>query len=214
MYGYTGQQRIKVYRPMSAIRFLQAGKTNGNYCFGLEQLPAKGNLLFVTGGEKDVLSFAAHGFNAISFNSETSNIPPGIIRKLSYRFKHIILLFDVDKTGLQSAEKQQQALQAYGVKRLHLPLSGTKQEKDVADYFRLGHTHDDLVRLFLDYLDTLYSETMSALKSCEVDFDNPPPIAETVVSVNDVPLGTQGNLLCITGGEGTGKSNYAAALKR
>ena len=26
-----------------------------------------------------------------------------------------------------------------------------------------------------------------------------------IVSVNDVPLGTQGNLLCITGGEGTGK---------
>ena len=33
-----------------------------------------------------------------------------------------------------------------------------------------------------------------------------------IVSVNDVPLGTQGNLLCITGGEGTGKSNYVAAL--
>ena len=53
---------------------------------------------------------------------------------------------------------------------------------------------------------------MSALKSCEVDFNNPPPIAQMIVSVNDVPLGTQGNLLCITGGEGTGKSNYVAAL--
>jgi len=27
-----------------------------------------------------------------------------------------------------------------------------------------------------------------------------------------VPLGTQGNLLCITGGEGTGKSNYVASI--
>ena len=27
-----------------------------------------------------------------------------------------------------------------------------------------------------------------------------------------VPLGTQDNLLCITGGEGTGKSNYVAAI--
>jgi DNA primase (bacterial type) len=212
MYGYIGQQRIKVYRPMSPIRFVQAGKTAGNYCFGLDQLPAKGDLLFITGGEKDVLALASHGFNAISFNSETSHIPLDIIHKLSYRFKHIILLFDVDKTGLQSAEKREQDLRAYGVKRLLLPLSGTKQEKDVADYFRLGHTHDDLMCLFIDYLDTLYCETMSALKSCEVDFNNPPPIAEAVVSVNDVPLGTQGNLLCITGGEGTGKSNYAAAL--
>jgi ABC-type transporter Mla maintaining outer membrane lipid asymmetry ATPase subunit MlaF len=31
-------------------------------------------------------------------------------------------------------------------------------------------------------------------------------------SAGDVPLGTQGNILCITGGEGTGKSNYVAAL--
>ena len=69
-----------------------------------------------------------------------------------------------------------------------------------------------MIRLFLEYLDTLYNEAMSALKSCELDFNNPPPVAQMIVSVNDVPLGTQGNLLCITGGEGTGKSNYVAAL--
>ena len=33
-----------------------------------------------------------------------------------------------------------------------------------------------------------------------------------LISINDVPLGTQGNLLGITGGEGTGKSNYAGTL--
>lgn len=33
-----------------------------------------------------------------------------------------------------------------------------------------------------------------------------------IVSAGEVPLGTEGNLLCITGGEGTGKSNYVAAL--
>lgn len=50
------------------------------------------------------------------------------------------------------------------------------------------------------------------LKSCEIDFNNPPAKAEEVISAGDVPLGTQGNILCITGGEGTGKSNYVAAL--
>ena len=212
MYGYIGQQRIKIYRPLSSIRFIQAGKSIDNYCFGLDMLPAKADLLFVTGGEKDVLTLASHGFCAISFNSETSNIPVDVIRKLTYRFKHIVLLFDVDETGIKSAEKQEQNLRDYGVKRLQLPLVGTKEEKDISDYFRLGNTYDDMLRLFLDYLDTLYSETMSALKSCEVDLKNPPPAAQVVVSVNDVPLGTQGNLLCITGGEGTGKSNYVAAL--
>ena len=93
-----------------------------------------------------------------------------------------------------------------------LPLAGTKEEKDISDYFKSGNRREDLIKLFLNYLDSIYSETMSALRSCEVDFNNPPPIAQMIVSVNDVPLGTQGNLLCVTGGEGTGKSNYIAAL--
>lgn len=212
VFGYTAKQYVKVYRPHSEMRFLYAGDFGENYCFGLEQLPAKGDLLFITGGEKDVMSLAAHGFHAICFNSETVTIPVGIIHRLSFRFKHIVLLYDVDKAGLDSSAKQELALKNYGVKRLLLPLAGTKVEKDISDFFRLGNSREDLIKLFLDYLDTIYSETMSALKSCEVDFNNPPPVAQMVVSVNDVPLGTQGNILCITGGEGTGKSNYVTAL--
>lgn len=59
MFGYMGKQHIKVYRPCSQMRFLYAGDFGDNYCFGLEQLPAKGDLLFITGGEKDVMSLAA-----------------------------------------------------------------------------------------------------------------------------------------------------------
>ena len=66
---------------------------------GLEQLPAKGDTLFITGGEKDVLSLAAHGFHAICFNSETVMIPSTLVYRLTFRFKHIVLLFDMDKTG-------------------------------------------------------------------------------------------------------------------
>lgn len=212
LFGYTAKQYVKVYRPHSEMRFLYVGYFGENYCFGLEQLPAKGDLLFITGGEKDVMSLTAHGLHAICFNSETVTIPVGIIHKLSFRFKHIVLLYDVDKAGLDSSAKQELALKNYGVKRLLLPLVGTKVEKDISDFFRLGNSREDLIKLFLDYLDTIYSETMSALKSCEVDFNNPPPVAQMVVSVNDVPLGTQGNILCITGGEGTGKSNYVTAL--
>ena len=212
VFGYTAKQYVKVYRPHSEMRFLYAGDFGENYCFGLEQLSAKGDLLFITGGEKDVMSLTAHGFHAICFNSETVTIPVGIIHRLSFRFKHIVLLYDVDKAGLDSSAKQELALKNYGVKRLLLPLAGTKVEKDISDFFRLGNSRENLIKLFLDYLDTIYSETMSALKSCEVDFNNPPPVAQMVVSVNDVPLGTQGNILCITGGEGTGKSNYVTAL--
>ena len=212
MYGYVGDKYIKIYRPRSEMRFLYAGDLGDNYCFGLDQLSAKGDLLFITGGEKDVMSLAANGFHAICFNSETTVIPTSVLMLLSYRFKHIVLLYDMDKTGLEVSAKRQEELKPFALKRLLLPLSGTKEEKDVTDYFALGHTHDDLLKLFLSHLDSLYKEDMSALKSCELDFNNPPPVAQMIVSVNDVPLGTQGNLLCITGGEGTGKSNYVAAL--
>jgi archaellum biogenesis ATPase FlaH len=93
-----------------------------------------------------------------------------------------------------------------------LPLPGTKQEKDISDYFRLGNTRENFIGLFIEFLDNLYSETMAILKPCEIDFSNPPIKSEMIISINDVPLGTQGNLFGITGGEGTGKSNYVGSL--
>jgi len=212
IFGYAGKKHIKIYRPFSEIRFLYGGNLPENYCFGLEQLPAKGDTLFITGGEKDVLSLVSHGFHAICFNSETSNIPQYIIKKLSYRFKHIVLLYDTDKTGLEASLRHSQQLADLGVKRLVLPLAGTKQEKDISDYFKMGNTRDNFIALFIEFLDTLYSETMAILKPCEIDFNNPPVQSEMLISINGVPLGTQGNLFGITGGEGTGKSNYVGSL--
>ena len=212
IFGYQSKRYVKIYRPFSDVRFLYGGNLGDNYCFGLEQLPAKGDTLFITGGEKDVLSLVSKDFYAICFNSETSHIPQSIIKKLSYRFKHIILLYDTDKQGLDSSLKHTQQLSDLGVKRLVLPLAGTKQEKDISDYFRLGNTRENFTQLFIEFLDNLYSETMAILKPCEIDFDNPPLKSEMVISINDVPLGTQGNLFGITGGEGTGKSNYVGSL--
>lgn len=212
LFAYVGKNRIKLYRPFSNSRFFYAGDTEEHYCFGLEQLPAKGDVIFITGGERDVLTLASHGFHAICFNSESSGISVTIIHKLTYRFKHLVILYDVDKTGLASSLKHQKELNEFEVKRLLLPLEGTKQEKDISDYFRLGHTREDFLQLFVEYLDNLYAETMAVLKSCEIDFNNPPASVQTIISINDVPLGTQGNLLCITGGEGSGKSNYSGSL--
>lgn len=59
IFGYLGKRHVKIYRPFSEIRFLYGGNFGENYCFGLEQLPAKGDTLFITGGEKDVLSLSA-----------------------------------------------------------------------------------------------------------------------------------------------------------
>jgi hypothetical protein len=212
VFCYQGKKHVKIYRPKSEIRFLYGGLMPDSYCFGLEQLPSKGDTLFITGGEKDVMTLAAHGFHAICFNSETSHIPQNLIKKLSYRFKHIILLYDADRTGLDASLKHERELANLGVQRFVLPLAGTKQEKDISDYFRLGNTRENFIRLFIDFLDNLYSETMAILKPCEIDWLNPPAKSEMLISMNGVPLGTPGNLFGITGGEGTGKSNFVGSL--
>lgn len=104
------------------------------------------------------------------------------------------------------------ALSEFGVQRLHLPLSGTKTEKDISDYFALENDQQDLKGLLSRMFSSLYNETTMMLRSCEIDYDNPPDASKSVVSVNGVPLGTQDNLFCITGGEGTGKSNYIGSI--
>ena len=213
MFAYIGNGYVKIYRPHSPkIRFLYGGRIPATYCFGMEQIPAKGDMLFITGGEKDVLSLYAHGFNAICFNSETAQIPTSIIESLQLRFRHIILLYDADETGVREAHKQSEHLAEYKLLNLSLPLSGTKSEKDISDFFALGNGAKELKELLAKMFSDLYSQTMMMLRSCEIDYENPPDISKSVVAVNGVPLGTQDNLFCITGGEGTGKSNYVGAI--
>lgn len=212
MFAYQGKRFFKVYRPRSERRFYYAGAVPDGYCFGLTQIPNRGDILFITGGEKDVLSLAAKGFHAICFNSETVNIPKRLVRSLSFRFKHIVLLYDVDATGIKSMEKQKELLKDFEVKLLKLPLTGEKSQKDISDFFEMGRSREDLMKLFRELLDVIYEETISLLRSFEVNFDVPPEIPDALVSINEVPIGSAGNLLAITGSEGSGKSNYLGGI--
>ena len=212
IFAYCMGKFVKVYRPKSKLRFLYGGEKVDDYVFGFQQLPSKGDMIFITGGEKDVLSLTAHGFNAICFNCESAQIPENIIEGLQLRFRHIIILYDSDETGIREAKRQTEALTQYKVLSLTLPLQGNKSEKDVSDYFALGNGSEDLKALLSDIFTQMYAQTMMILQSCEIDYDNPPDASKSVVAVNGVPLGTQDNLFCITGGEGTGKSNYIAAI--
>lgn len=212
VFCYNLSNIIKIYRPFSEIRFQYAGKINESYCFGLEQLPLSGDIVFITGGERDVLTLASHSFHAICFNSETSKPNESFIKRLSRRFKHLILLYDCDETGLESSLKHQKEFTFYNLKRIVLPLSGAKNQKDITDYFIMGKTRDDFKSLLLSMIDSIYTDTLSILKPLEVDFGNPPDKAQIIISVQNVPLGVSGNLLGITGGEGTGKSNYVCSI--
>ncbi|MFV0555433.1 MAG: AAA family ATPase [Mangrovibacterium sp.] len=100
----------------------------------------------------------------------------------------------------------------FQVINLQLPLVGSKQEKDVSDYFRQGNTAADLRLLFTQKLDAMYEENLDLLRSCEVDLKHPPPLTRAIIATHGTAIASEGNLLCITGSEGSGKSSYIAAL--
>lgn len=53
MFAYIGQGYVKIYRPNSPkMRFLYGGRMPNPYCFGMEQIPSKGDILFITGEKK------------------------------------------------------------------------------------------------------------------------------------------------------------------
>lgn len=199
IFAYLFKKHLKVYRPFSKLRFLYGGNPE-NYCFGESQLPLQGDILFITAGEKDVMSLASRGFSAICFNSETAHIPLQKLQKLKMRFRHLVLLFDSDETGKRASLEQQAQLAPLEVFRLVLPFSGTKKDKDISDYFAQGKTGRDLLQLFYQTLSKHYEESLSLLKNCEIQWDKPPQKQETIISIGRTPVGVQTSLLGITGG--------------
>lgn len=213
MYLYDLGSAVKIYRPFNTIRFLQAGVKSDRTIFGFDNLPMRGDVVIITGGEKDVMSFYAKGYHAVCFNSETSSIGEEVMDMLSRRFKHIIICYDTDDTGRKASQSIVEQYKDKEVLRLELPLSGEKTSKDISDYFAEGNSRQDFAGLLMELLEQkLYNHTIMLLKSCEIDTKHPPISSNSIITIQDTTLGAYDNLLCITGGEGTGKSNFVASL--
>ena len=148
IYAYNLGSALKLYRPQGGgLKFMYAGRVPKPYIFGLSQLPEEGDLLIITGGEKDVLTLASRGYSAICFNSETKSVGDDTIGELVGRFAHIAVLYDMDETGIRSSKAMVERHSAYDLKRLELPLSGKKSNKDISDFFRNGGKEDDLRKI-------------------------------------------------------------------
>lgn len=212
IFGYKGENFIKIYRPKEKLRFQFGGKKPRQYCFGLNQLPFRGDMVFITGGEKDVLTLVSHGFNAVCFNSETAEISTDILDMLAMRFKHIFILYDMDETGRKVMNKVEQELEKYDVRQIHLPLEGTKQSKDISDYFAAGYNAGQLHEIVCKQLEVIYAQSMMLINTCLMDFENPPEPSPVIIQCGEVPIGISDNIMCVTGGEGTGKSNLLSTF--
>ena len=209
IFAYDNATWLKLYKPLDEkqYKFQYLGIKKQGYIFGWKQLPDKGEKLFITGGEKDVMSLAAQGYNAISLNSETATLDKSIADELKLRFNHIIVLYDNDATGI----KQSEILSVtHGFHKITLPTI-PNNGKDISDYFATSGSLKDF--------DQLLSASLQA----------PPPEAlnPDKVVFNAVELMAMGNLepqylmspifpqkgtAVLAGKPDTGKSQFARQL--
>lgn len=151
IFCYDHGSWVKLYKPLDEkkYRFQYLGTKEPGYLFGFDQLPEQGNIVFLTGGEKDVLSLSAHGFPAFTLNSETANLDQQIVSELKRRFKHLLILYDNDHTGRAQSEA---LCRQHKLKRIILP--EMQNGKDISDFFAIGSTSDDLLKLIEETLRT------------------------------------------------------------
>ncbi|WP_438966348.1 AAA family ATPase [Flavobacterium sp.] len=209
MYAYDNGDWSKIYKPFDEkkYKFQFLGIKEANYIFGWKHLPVKDDLVFITGGEKDVLCLVSNGFNAITLNSETSNLLDETAQELKKRFKNVVVLYDNDATGI----KQSQLLASkYQIHRMELPKI-PNNGKDVSDYFAQNGT----IETFRMKLQEALNKPIAEATEDEKVMYN----AVELMEMGDVetryliePIFPQKGSAVIAGKPDTGKSQFARQL--
>lgn len=107
IYGYyfgkdkNGNEKWKCYFPLKTeYRFIN--NLSKKVLQGYHQLPKTGDLLVITKSMKDVVALYGFGIAAVSPNSETLFVDDKKLEEFKRRFKHILVLYDNDRTGLHN----------------------------------------------------------------------------------------------------------------
>ena len=135
-YGYyfgneEGRELWKIYYPYRKnFRFI--GNIKTTTIQGYNQLPKKSKLLVITKSLKDCMVLYNLGIAAISPQSETQFIQDNVLEVLKKRFKHIVLLFDNDQTGLEFTNKIKRKYK--WITPMIIPLK--YKAKDISDFYK------------------------------------------------------------------------------
>lgn len=146
-YNY-GNGISKVYRPIrngaeNKCYFKNPQKAKIPKVFGMDQLPPEGELVVITGGEKDVMTFDGYyKIPAVTLQSENAPMPPELISELKSRYKTVAICYDNDDTGRKNSKKHSEK---FGLARIELPedLEG----KDIYDFTSSGRNKEELQKL-------------------------------------------------------------------
>ena len=126
-----GRELWKIYYPYRKnFRFI--GNIKTTTIQGYNQLPKKSKLLVITKSLKDCMVLYNLGIAAIAPQSETQFIEDNVLEVLKKRFKHIVLLFDNDQTGLEFTNKIKRKYK--WITPMIIPLK--YKAKDISDFYK------------------------------------------------------------------------------
>lgn len=207
IFAYDNDSWAKIYKPLDKqYRFQHLGIKAQNFIFGLKQLPERGDRIFITGGEKDVMALASRGFYAVSLNSETAALDEKSAAELKQRFRNVIVLYDNDETGLKHSDI---LAKKHNFNRLVLP-EMPDNGKDIADFFSSG-TKESFLHLLETSLQISVAENQ--------DFDKVVFNAVELLEMGNTeanylmqPIIPQKGTAVLAGKPDTGKSQFARQL--
>lgn len=157
IYGYyfgkkNGIELWKIYRPMNRgrgqIRFMN--NLDAKRLQGFKQLPEKGPVLVVTKSMKDCMALSEFGIPACAPNSEHLFLTDKQLEDFKARFKHIIVMYDNDRTGLAQMAKLRR--QYPELNYVFIPKQ--TNSKDFSDFYR-DHGKQQTMRLLRQYFNYL-----------------------------------------------------------
>ncbi|MBD1383740.1 AAA family ATPase [Mucilaginibacter rigui] len=212
-FAYKGDNFGKIYSP-NPKAFWYVGIKPVDYTFGtpFDNYPETQDVILAA-GEKDALSLIAHGYNAITLNSETSDFTPKQKKNLfNSRMRITSVLYDNDETGVR---RSKELSKTFNCPSVELPcwlkdVGG----KDVSDFFKHGGTISELNQIIGEAVSNrLLPAPTSQRKSVRTasqrmeDAKNMPEIYKMF----DVFLHS-GELGILFGDTGIGKSILAVAI--
>jgi len=127
--------------------------------YGADELYTyKGKQVLITEGEWDRLMLVQEGYMAVSGTGGCGAFKQEWIP--FFKDKEVIIIYDCDKEGQEAVNRiVLKALKRSGakkIKNIRLPLKGTKDEKDITDYFKKGYSREDLDKLISETAEYQY----------------------------------------------------------
>lgn len=158
------QQFRKVYEPKcynKGFRFFTIGRIPKNHIYGLSALRSKFeqrgeekfDVVVIVSGGSDAANCLSMGYQPVWFNSETSDIREEDLKLLQKYAKRIVLIPDIDATGIKAARRLALRFpKLYIVWLTSEDMGGLRdnrgrQRKDLKDFIQLHPHSDDMKRL-------------------------------------------------------------------